>query len=123
MGVVEEPIEQRGDGGGVAEELPPVLDWAIGSNQRGRSFVAAHDDLEQILGRGVRQALHPEVVDDEERDGGDEAEIVFAGAGELGIRELIEEDVRLAVADAVALLDDGEADRLGEVALPGAGRT
>jgi hypothetical protein len=26
MGMVEEPIEQRGDGGGVAEELPPVLD-------------------------------------------------------------------------------------------------
>jgi hypothetical protein len=30
--------------------------------------------------------------------------------------------VRLAVADAVALLDDGEANRLGQVALAGSGR-
>src|SRR6266496_1717535 len=58
MGVVEESIEQRGDGGGVAEELPPVLDRTIGSDQGGGSFIAAHDDLEKILGRGVRPAVH-----------------------------------------------------------------
>ena len=51
------------------------------------------------------------------------AEIVFAGGGELGICELLEEDVSLAIADAAALLDHGEADRLGQVALAGAGRT
>jgi hypothetical protein len=39
----------------------------------------------------VRQALHPEIVEDEERDGGDLAEVVLAGTGELGVRELIEE--------------------------------
>ncbi len=71
----------------------------------------------------MRQALHPEIVDDQERDGGDVAEVVLAGARELGVRELIEEHVGLAVADAVALLDDGEADRLGEMAFPRARRT
>ncbi len=73
--MVEETIEQRGDGGGVAEELAPVLDGAIRSDQRGRSFVAAHDDLEEILGRGVRQPAHAEIVDEQERDGGDLREV------------------------------------------------
>ena len=85
MGVVEEPVEQRGDGRGVAEELAPVLDRTIRGDQCGGAFVSAHDDLEEILGRGVRQALHPEIVDDQERDGGDVAEIVLAGAGELRV--------------------------------------
>ena len=53
VGVVEEPIQERGDGGRVAEELSPVLDWTIRSDQGGGSFVAPHDDLQQILGRGV----------------------------------------------------------------------
>jgi len=123
MGVVEEAVEQRADGRGVAEELAPVLDRTIRRDQCGGAFVSAHDDLQEILGRGVRETLHPEIVDDQERDGGDVAEIVFAGAGELGVRELIEEHVGLAVADAVALLDDREADRLGEVTLPRPRRT
>jgi len=46
MRVVEEPVEQRGHGGGVAEELAPVLDRTIGRDQRRHGFVAAHDDLE-----------------------------------------------------------------------------
>ena len=29
MGVVEEAVEESGDGGGVAEELAPVLDGAV----------------------------------------------------------------------------------------------
>src|SRR6266545_4909959 len=52
MRVVEEPVEQRGDGRRVAEELAPVLDRAIRRDQSGGAFVAAHDDLEEILGRG-----------------------------------------------------------------------
>ena len=35
---------------------------------------------------------------------------------------LLEQDVGLAVEDAIALLDGGEADGLGEMALAGAGR-
>jgi hypothetical protein len=30
MRVMEEPVEQRGDGGGVAEELAPVFHGAVG---------------------------------------------------------------------------------------------
>ena len=39
-----------------------------------------------------------------------------------GVGEFLEEDVGLAVEDAMALLDHRDADRLGQVALPRAGR-
>ena len=95
---------------------------AIRSQQGGRPFVPAHDDLQEVFGRGVRQLAHPEVVDDKQRHGGDVGDVLLAGAGELGLGEVFEEDVGLAIQDAVALLDHGEADRLRQVALAGAGR-
>ena len=49
-------------------------------------------------------------------------EEVLARAVERGVGDLLEERVGLAVDDAVALLDRGAADGLGEVALAGAGR-
>jgi hypothetical protein len=70
----------------------------------------------------VRQLAHPEVIDDQQRDGGDGGDEVLPRAGELGLGEIVEEGVSLAIEDAVALLDDGEADGLRQVALVGAGR-
>jgi hypothetical protein len=61
--VVEEPIEERGDSGGVAEQLAPVLDGAIRGDQRRG---AAHHDLQKALGRGRGESAHAEVVDDEQ---------------------------------------------------------
>ena len=90
------------------------------SSVRG-AFVAAHDELQQILGGGVRQLAHAEVVDDQQRDGGEIGEVLLAGAVERGVGDLLEQRVRLAVEDAVALLDRGAADGLGEMALAGAG--
>ena len=60
---MKQAVEQRGDGGGVAEELPPVVDPTVGGEHRGGPLVAAHDQLEQILGGGVGQLAHAEIVD------------------------------------------------------------
>ena len=79
-------------------------------------------ELEQILGGGGRQLAHAEVVDDEQRHGGEVGHDLLAAVLEGGVGELVEQHVGLAVADAVALLDRGEAEGLGEVALAGAGR-
>ena len=114
---MEQAVEQGGDGGGVPEELPPVLDRAVGGEDRGGPLVAAHDQLEEVLGGGVGQLAHAEVVDDEQGDAGQLVEKGLAGVGERGLGELFEEGVRFAVDDAVALLDCGAADGLGDVAL------
>src|SRR2546425_1414510 len=113
--VVEEPVEHRGDGRGVAEELAPVLHGPIRREQRRGALVAPHHDLEEILGRRGRKLPHPEIVDDEQRHGRDEGDVVLPRAGELGFGEILDEDVRLAIEHAVALLDRGEADRLRHV--------
>ena len=79
----------------------------------------------KILGRGLGQPPHPEVINEEERDGGD-----------LARRTIGDECARASCASAtsssrgrgppgkhpMALLDHGEADRLGQVALAGARR-
>ena len=67
------------------------------------------------------QPPHPKVVNEEQRDGGDLRDVLLARAGELRIGELLEEDVGFPVQDAMALLDHGETDRLGQVALARAG--
>ena len=120
---MEQAIEQGGDGGGVAEQLAPVLDGPIRRQQRRGAFVAAHDDLQEILGGGVGQLAHAEVVDDQQRDGRELASMYSLRVpASVGLGELFEQDVRLAIEHAVALLDGGEADRLGQMALAGAGR-
>ena len=53
---------------------------------------------------------------------GELREVVLAGAVERRLGEFFEQRVGLAIDDAVALLDGRAADRLGEVALAGAGR-
>jgi hypothetical protein len=152
---MEQTIEQRRDGGGVAQELPPVVHGAIRGDsveyslpslsrspqnqgyvgivrfariphnieQRGGFFIAAHHDFQEVLGGGLGQAPHPEVINEEQGDGGDLRDVLLAGAGELGLGEVLEEDVGLAVEDAMALLDHGEADGLGQVALARPGRS
>src|SRR5438445_902189 len=86
------------------------------------ALVAAHDDLQEILGRGWWELAHVEVVEDEQRDGREMGERGLASAGELCIGELVDERVRLAIEHAMALLDDGHADGLGEMTLASAWR-
>jgi len=48
VGMVQEPIEQRGDRSGVAEQLAPVIDGSIRREQRGGALVASDDQLQEI---------------------------------------------------------------------------
>ena len=121
--MVEQSVEERGDGCGVAEQLAPVVDWAIRRQQCRCPLVPAHDQLEQILGGSGRQLAHAEVVDHEEWHGSELSHDLLATALEGRVREFLEEHMRLAVADAMSLLDRAEADRLGEVTLAGARRS
>ena len=58
----------------------------------------------------MRQLSHAEVVDDEERHDGEIGEIGLACAVECGVSECLQQRVRLAIQDAIALLDHGAAD-------------
>ena len=58
--------------------------------------MAAHDEFEQVLGRGVREFAHALVVDDQQGHGGQIGEERFAGAVDRRIGEVLNERVRLA---------------------------
>ena len=64
--MMEEPIEERGDGGGIAQQLPPVVDGSVGGEQRRRPLVATDDDFQEIFGGRVREFSHPEVINDQQ---------------------------------------------------------
>jgi hypothetical protein len=101
--MVQQAIEHGGDGRGVPKELPPVLDGAIRSEERGGPLIAAHHDLQKILGGGVRELPHAQIVDDEQRDSGEGRDVIVAGAGQLLLGEILEEHMGFAVQDAMAV--------------------
>src|SRR2546423_4886471 len=81
VGVVEEAIEERADGGDIAEELAPVLDRPVRAEQGADPLVAALDELEEVLGRGGRELPHAQVIDDEKGDSRELGHALAAGAG------------------------------------------
>ena len=119
---MQHAVEECGHRGGVAEQLAPVLDRPIRREYRGGALVPPHDQLEEILRRGVRQFAHTQIIDDQERHGREIREVFFARPGERRVGEFIEQRVGLAVGDAVPLLNDRVADGLGEMTLAGTRR-
>ena len=68
VAVMQQAIEHGADGGNIAEHFAPVVNRAIGSQQCTAAFVAAHDDFQQILGGGMWQLAHAEVIQDQQRN-------------------------------------------------------
>src|SRR2546427_7183810 len=122
VGMVEEAIEERADGGDIAEELAPVLDRPVRAEQGADPLVAALDELEEVLGRGGRELPHAQVIDDEKGDSRELGHALAAGAGEGGVGGFLEEGVGFAGQHAMALLDERAAEGLGEMTLAPAGR-
>ena len=50
LGVVDQPIDQGDDTGGVGEDLVPLAERSVGGDEDGFFLVAAADDLEQQVG-------------------------------------------------------------------------
>ncbi len=115
--MVEETIEERGDRGRVTEQLAPVIDGPVRCQERRGPFIAPHDHLEEVFGGGVRELAHAEVVDDEQGDRRQLDEEGLAGAVERGVCQLLEQRVRFAIEHAVALMNGGPPDGLGEMTL------
>jgi hypothetical protein len=86
VAVMEQTIKHCAGRGDIAEQLAPIFDRTVGSEQSAETLVTAHDDFQQILGSGMREFAHAEVVDDEQRHSGhpawspDGTALIFAGA-------------------------------------------
>ena len=112
--VVQQAIEHGGDRGAVTEQFSPILDRTIRRHHSAGPFIAAHDDLQDVLGRGGGELAHTEIIDDEQRHGGQQFHVLFARAVDGRFSDFIEQGVSLPVEYAVPLLDGGQTDGLGQ---------
>ena len=103
--------------------LPQSSTGRFEVSMRAGAFVAAHDDFQQFFGGGEGQLAHAEIINDQQGHSHQRLHVLFARAVERGFGEFIEQGVGLAIEHAIALLDGGLADGLGQVTLAGAGRT
>ena len=122
MAVMKQAVEHGANRGNIAEQLAPIFDRTIGCEQCAETFVTAHDDFQQVLGCGVWQFAHTEVVDDEQRYRGHGFHILFARAAGDRVGQFIKQDVRFAIQHFVTLLDGALADGLRQVAFAGSAR-
>lgn len=120
--VMEQTVEECGDRRRIPEQLAPIVDGPVRREECGRAFVAAHDEFQQVFRGRMRQLAHAEVIDDQQGHGREVGEVGLARAVERGVGDLLEQRVRLAIDDAIALLDRGTANGLGEMTLARAGR-
>src|ERR1700674_1255661 len=67
--------------------------------------------------RCQRQLAHPEIVDDQQRNGGQRFDVLPAVAGGDSVGEFIEQHVRFAIEDPVALQNGRLADGLSQMTL------
>ena len=121
--VVDEAIDGGERHGGIGEDLAPFAEGLVGGDEDGAALVAGADQLEQDAGLGLVLGDVGEVVEDQEVeavepvDGGLERQ--FA-AGDL---KLLDEVGGPREEDLPSVLDQGEPDRRGQVALSAAGRS
>ena len=122
LGVVNEPVDHRGGGDVVAEDLAPGAEGLVaGDDQRG-AFVAAGDEHEhQVRGLRVERDV-ADLVDDQQRDPLQPVELCVEAAVALGVGEQRDPFGRGAERDAVAGQAGADPERDREVGLAGAGR-
>src|SRR6476660_3336832 len=118
---MEEPVEHRRNCGRIAEQLAPVFDGPVRCQQRAGAFVTAHDDFEEFFGGGWREFTHAEVVDDQQRDGGEQFHAFLSRAIQSSFCNFGEQCVCLTIEHTIALLDGGQSDGLSQMTLSGAG--
>ena len=114
---MQQAVQHGGHRGHIAQQLSPVFDRTIRRQQRARPLVSPHDDFQQVLGRGMRQFAHAEIVDNEERHAGHRLHELLARTLNYRLRQIVQQDMRLPVHHAIVLLDGGLADGLAQVTL------
>ena len=115
---MKEAVQDRRRGGVVAEEFSPILQQAIGGDQRTFSGgVAVENDVQQIVRGLLRHLLaQKQVIDDQEIGFGEELVDLFSAFELGGLEEVLEEGMGFTVDDLVAGFDGGVGDGFGDMA-------
>jgi hypothetical protein len=120
--VVQQPIQQRGGDHGIAEDLTPFRKAAVRGQDHGALFVSGVDQLEEQVGAAAGDGQIPDLVDDEQRGAGIEADLFGQAPLSFSLGQRLDQFGEAAPVDTAACFHRGHADGRGEVAFPGAGR-
>jgi len=66
-GVVQQAIQQRRGDNGIAEDLTPFGEAAVGCEDHGALFIAGVDELEEQIAAAGRDGQIADFIDDEQR--------------------------------------------------------
>ena len=121
-GVVEQAVEQRGGDDGIAEDLAPFGEAAVGGQDHGALLVAGVDQLEEQIAAAGHDRQIADLVDDEEAGRQRKRMRSRRRAFALGLGERGDEVGEGGEVDAPAGLDRLDPERGGEMALARAGR-
>ena len=121
--MVDETVDGRERHGWIREDLAPFAEGLVGRDQDRAPFVARADEFEEDARLGLVLGNVGEVVEDQEVEAVEPVDGGFEGELAAGNLELLDEVGGSGEEDLPAVLDEGEADRRGEVALAATGRT
>ncbi len=86
--MVQQPVQQRGGDNRIAEDFAPLGKAAIGREDHGALFVAGVDELEEQVGAARRDREITDLVDDQQRCPGEEADLLPERAFTFGLGKL-----------------------------------
>jgi hypothetical protein len=107
--------------GGIGEDLAPLTERLVCGDEDGAAFVAGTDELEQDAGLGLILADVGEVGEDQEVEAVEAVDGGFEGEFAPRDLEFLDEVGGPGEQDPRSVLDQGEADGCGEMALAAAG--
>ena len=110
---LEEAVEDGPGDSRIPEDLAPILQGAVGGEDDGAPLVAAGERREEVLGGGGRQAAHARVFDNQEVHLPEAADELPAGAGSLGLSQVLDQVEGGATEGGLAGLDGGQGEAEG----------
>ena len=117
---MHESVGDGAGGGGVVEELSPVLEGQVGGDDGGGSLVAVVEDLVEQIGAASVEGQVSQLVDEQELGGGPSREASGEGVACLGGDELVDEICGEDETHAVAAQAGELPESVGEVSFPDA---
>src|SRR5436305_228418 len=117
--MMQEAIKERGGDDGVAEDVPPLSEAAVGGEDHRALFVAGVDELEEQIAAAGDDGQIADLVDDEQREAAEVSDPFAQGAFPFGFGERGDDIGERAEVDAATGLHRLDAERETEVGLSG----
>ena len=122
-GVVQEAIEERGSDDGIAEDLAPFGEAAVRREDHRAFLIAGIDQLEEQVGAAAGDGQVADLVDDQQRSAGVEADLVAEPTLALGLGQRLDQLGQARPVDRPPGLYRGDTEGGRDVGFAGAWRT